>query len=79
MYHQNGSLLRKYTYLSNDSSCSVSFDDGVDIVLLETSTSDDDKENVEYMHESSDNIIISSQCDPNRVSSFTFETQVCNT
>lgn len=77
--HQNGSLLRKCTYLSNDSICSVSFEDGVDITLLESSTSDDDKESLEYMHESSDSVYSSSsQCDANKVPSFTFETQVCN-
>ncbi|KAL5541456.1 hypothetical protein UlMin_009166 [Ulmus minor] len=75
---ENGSLLRKYTYLSNGSSYSVSFEDGVDIVLLDSSSSDDDKKSQEFTHELSDNVTLSSlsQSDPNRLPSFTFETQV---
>ncbi|PRQ39555.1 putative vacuolar protein sorting-associated protein [Rosa chinensis] len=75
---ENGSLLRKYTYLSNDSSYSVSFEDGVDITLLESSASDDDKKSLEYFHESLDssNISSNSESDPNKIPSFSFETQV---
>lgn len=76
---ENGSLLRKYTYLSNDSSYSVSFEDGVDITLLESSSSDDDnKKSSEHTRESSDaaNISSLSQYNLDPVPSFTFETQV---
>ncbi|KAF3970469.1 hypothetical protein CMV_005848 [Castanea mollissima] len=75
---ENGDLLRKYTYLSNDSSYSVSSEDGVDVMLLDKSSSDVDKKSIYYLHESSDtsNISSHSQNDPNRIQSFTFETQV---
>lgn len=76
MYIQNGSLLRKYTYLNNDSSYSVSFEDGVDIELLETSSGDDDKKSLEYLHESPDSSNVSDfDSDPNKIPSFSFETQ----
>lgn len=76
--YQNGSLLQKYTYLSNDSSYSVSFEDGVDIVLLDSSSSGDAVKSVENRDESSDatKVWSSSESDPNRLPSFTFETQV---
>ncbi|XP_059444630.1 uncharacterized protein LOC132176414 [Corylus avellana] len=75
---ENGSLLRKYAYLSNDSSYSVSLEDGVDVTLLDKSSSNDDKKSIHYMHESSDtsNICLNSQNDLKRMQSFTFETQV---
>ncbi|PON64877.1 Phosphatidylinositol-4, 5-bisphosphate phosphodiesterase gamma [Parasponia andersonii] len=75
---ENGSLLRKYTYLGNDSSYSVSFEDGVDIMLLDSSSSDSNKKQMEYMHELSDTTNFSplSQCNSNRIPSFTFETLV---
>ena len=77
--HQNGSILRKYTYLSNDSSYSVSFEDGVDILLLD-SPSDVEKESLNQMHETSESRSFSSlsQCSPDQIPSFTFETQVRN-
>lgn len=80
MIRQNGSLLRKYAYLSNDSSYSVSLEDGVDVTLLDKSSSNDDKKSIHYMHESSDtsNICLNSQNDIKRMQSFTFETQVSN-
>lgn len=76
--HQNGSLLRKYAYLSNDSSYTVSSEDGVDIELLDRSPSDDDTESIHCLLESSDtsNILLYSQNETNRLQSFTFETQV---
>ncbi|XP_062178337.1 uncharacterized protein LOC133883124 isoform X2 [Alnus glutinosa] len=75
---ENGSLLRKYAYLSNDSSYSVSLEDGVDVTLLDKSSSNDEKKSIHYMHESSDtsNISSNSQNDIKRMQSFTFETQV---
>ncbi|KAH8501006.1 hypothetical protein H0E87_016007 [Populus deltoides] len=74
---ENGSLLRKYAYLSNDSSYSISIEDGVDISLLDNSSSDDDKKILDYMHEQSDVLNSSdSENDSNRLQSFTFESQV---
>lgn len=72
--------MRKYVYLSNDSSYSVSLEDGVDVTLLDKSSSNDDKKSIHYMHESSDTSYISSnsQNDIKRMQSFTFETQVSN-
>ncbi|OMO58553.1 hypothetical protein COLO4_34529 [Corchorus olitorius] len=75
---ENGSLLRKYTYLSTDSSYSVSQEDGVDISLMDKSSSDDEKKIVENL----DKLINSPktdsylQDDPKVVQSFTFEAQV---
>lgn len=75
--HQNGSLLRKYAYLSNDSSYSISIEDGVDISLLDNSSSDDDKKILDYMNEQSDVLNSSySENDSNRPQSFTFESHV---
>ncbi|XWS14258.1 hypothetical protein CRYUN_Cryun36dG0107400 [Craigia yunnanensis] len=74
---ENGSLLRKYTYLSNDSSYSVLPEDDVDILLMDNLSSDDDKKTVENMELI--NIPKTSsylQDDPNVVQSFTFEAQV---
>jgi vacuolar protein sorting-associated protein 13A/C len=69
--------LRKYAYLSNDSSYSISIEDGVDISLLDNSSSDDDKKILDYMHEQSDVLNSSdSENDSNRLQSFTFESQV---
>ncbi|KAJ7955294.1 calcium-dependent lipid-binding family protein [Quillaja saponaria] len=73
---ENGSLLRNYTYLNNDSSYSVSIEDGVDIVLLDNSTRDG-KKSLDYMHESEDtSSSLYSESDSNGMRSFTFETQV---
>ncbi|KAK1307202.1 hypothetical protein QJS10_CPA10g01570 [Acorus calamus] len=41
---ENAALLRKYTYLSNDSSYSASVEDGVEILFLDSSTSNIDEE-----------------------------------
>uniref|UniRef100_A0A7N0UXF0 PH domain-containing protein n=1 Tax=Kalanchoe fedtschenkoi TaxID=63787 RepID=A0A7N0UXF0_KALFE len=71
---ENGSLLRKHAYLSNGSSYSVSLEDGVDILLLD-SPSADDKTNIEYMDESSETSITSPNL-PSKVQSFTFEAQI---
>ncbi|XP_031738035.1 uncharacterized protein LOC101213129 isoform X1 [Cucumis sativus] len=74
---ENGSLLRKYTYLGNDSSYSVSKEDGVDIIL-DTLSSDEEKKNTASIHETSDtsNISSSLESDQSTLRSFTFETQV---
>ncbi|KAJ6768459.1 hypothetical protein OIU74_022180, partial [Salix koriyanagi] len=74
---ENGSLLRKYAYLSNDSSYSVSIEDGVDISLLDNSSSDDNKKILDYMNEQSDVLNSSySENDSNRPQSFTFESHI---
>ncbi|CAK7326271.1 unnamed protein product [Dovyalis caffra] len=74
---ENGSLLRKYAYLSNDSSYSISVEDGVDISLLDNLPSDDDKRILDYMHEQSEVLNSSySDNDSNMMQSFTFEAQV---
>ncbi|KAK4265962.1 hypothetical protein QN277_026944 [Acacia crassicarpa] len=72
---ENGSLLGKYTYLSNDSSYSVSVDDGVNIVFLDNSLSGDNS--IDQNLQSAESLSsIYSQSDSNEIQSFTFETQV---
>lgn len=63
-------------YLSSDSSYSVSLEDGVDIILPDTS-SDDDK-NLDNIYESSNtpNASSISPSDSSLIPSFTFEAQV---
>ncbi|XP_022721975.1 uncharacterized protein LOC111279261 isoform X3 [Durio zibethinus] len=73
---ENGSLLRKYTYLSNDSSYSVSPEDDVDILLMDNLSSDDDKKIVENMELINTPKTTSYLQDPNLMQSFTFEAQV---
>lgn len=75
---ENGSLLRKYTYLSNDSSYSISLEDGVDISLLDNSFSDSEKNIHGNTDESSDtsSVFSSSKSDSNMTRSLTFEAQV---
>ncbi|KAG2726780.1 hypothetical protein I3760_01G128300 [Carya illinoinensis] len=75
---ENGSLLRKYAYLCNNSSYSVSLEDGVEVTFLDKSSSVDDKKSVHHMHEFSDTTNVSSysQNNTNAMQSFTFETQV---
>ena len=76
--HQNGSLLRRYTYLSNDSSYSVLPEDGVDILLLDESLSAKDEQSPDYMDETSDtsDTFAYTQSDSSKMQSFTFEAQV---
>lgn len=76
--YQNGSLLRRYTYLSNDSSYSVSPEDGVDILLLDESSYANDETNLNYMDETSDASDTSgyTHSDSSKMQSFTFEAQV---
>ncbi|KAL2906379.1 putative vacuolar protein sorting-associated protein 13F [Bienertia sinuspersici] len=72
---QNGSLLSKYTYLSNDSSYSASPEDGVDISFQDNDLSA--KNNLDSMDESS--CASDSTCQDGvlkSVQSFTFEAQV---
>ncbi|XP_074383059.1 uncharacterized protein LOC141724723 isoform X2 [Apium graveolens] len=75
---ENGFLLKKYTYLSNDSSYSVSNEDGVQISFRENSLSGDIKRSTDNMEEllftsdTSDNI----ENDSSTIQSFSFEAQV---
>ncbi|GAB2216278.1 hypothetical protein Droror1_Dr00024048 [Drosera rotundifolia] len=73
---ENGSLLTKYTYLSNDSSYSASPEDGVDIVFFQMLHSDDQVENQEFIRDSLSMANSSSEADPSKMQSFTFEAQV---
>ncbi|KAK6930330.1 Vacuolar protein sorting-associated protein 13, DH-like domain [Dillenia turbinata] len=75
---ENGSLLRKYTYLSNNSSCSVSSEDGVEILSLDNFSNHADKENLDYMVEATEVIDDSAEADDDlkALRSFTFEAQV---
>lgn len=70
--------MRKYTYMGNDSSYSVAKEDDVDIIFLDTLSSDVEKENTAAIHETSDasNISSSLESDQSTLRSFTFETQV---
>lgn len=78
LIYQNGSLLRRYTYLGNDSSYSVLPEDGVDIFLLDESLYAEDEKTPDYMDETSDtsNTYAYSQSDSSKMESFTFEAQV---
>ncbi|KAH7682946.1 Vacuolar protein sorting-associated protein 13 [Dioscorea alata] len=76
---KNGALLRKYTYLSNNSSYSVSTEDGVEVSLSDTCASDNCKGGIIHLQgfgkkqRSSETV---SHSPPSEVSSFTFEAQV---
>ncbi|ONK67151.1 uncharacterized protein A4U43_C06F16540 [Asparagus officinalis] len=76
---ENGALLRKCTYLSNDSSYSISVDDGVDISLFDDIACGSDKEGLEQyrgcsMQETDSNMAFSGSA--NQSSNLTFEAQV---
>ncbi|XP_059643008.1 uncharacterized protein LOC132284858 [Cornus florida] len=74
---ENGSHLRKYTYLSNDSSYSVSLEDNVEVLLLENSSSDSDKKSPDHMEELSCRSNTSAYPnDSTEIQSFTIEAQV---
>lgn len=72
--------MRKYTYLSNDSSYSASPEDGVEIKFLDNNLSDEIND-LHYADESA-NLLDSSTCrdgGSKSVQNFTFEAQVrCN-
>lgn len=71
---QNGTLLSKCIYLSNNSSCLFSPDDGVDISMLENTSSN--PENVlSSAHKASD-VSDTCQYDLKSGQSLTFEAQV---
>ncbi|XP_019418850.1 PREDICTED: uncharacterized protein LOC109329610 isoform X2 [Lupinus angustifolius] len=69
---ENGSLLRKYTYLSYDSSYSISIEDGVDIVLHDKFPSADEES---LMNQTSCTSVYS-ESEASGTESFSFETQV---
>jgi vacuolar protein sorting-associated protein 13A/C len=76
---ENGSLLRKYAYLSNDSSYSVSREDGVEILLQEINTSPNtDEKIVDDMEELSSALDATdpAQNDSGKLQAFSFEAQV---
>lgn len=75
---ENGFLLRRYTYMSYNSSYSVSLEDGVDILFPDNFCSDDDRKHLGYMNEASDASYPSDsvQSDLSKMQSFTFEAQV---
>lgn len=75
---QNGTLLRKRTYLNNESSYSVASEDGVEILDLEKSAVDDEKKNHDIRNKSlnSSDVDLTAQNDPQSTQSFTFEGQV---
>ncbi|XP_028051145.1 uncharacterized protein LOC114255802 isoform X2 [Camellia sinensis] len=74
---ENGSLLRKYTYLNNDSSYSVLLEDGVEILLLDNFSSNSDEKNPDCMEELSCSSNTSTyDNDSFKMQSFTFEAQV---
>lgn len=74
---QNGLLLMRYTYLSNDSSYSVSQEDGVEILLVESdiNSSENSPKNMDeffYTSDASDAV----QSGASEVQSYSFEAQV---
>jgi len=72
--HQNGSLLRKYAYLSNDSSYSISSEDGVDMADPGNFPSNDEK-SLDNVNQISGTSTDAQSCS-NGTQSFSFETQV---
>ncbi|CAI0626123.1 unnamed protein product [Linum tenue] len=72
---ENGFLLSKYTHLSNDSSYSISIEDGVDISLLENPSPEERL--LDYMHErSGKSNTFNSQINSDVLPSVSFEAQV---
>nr|GLL48492.1 uncharacterized protein LOC109169879 [Ipomoea trifida] len=74
---ENGLLLMRYTYLSNDSSYSVSQEDGVEILLVESdiNSSENSPKNMDeffYTSDASDAV----QSGASEVQSYSFEAQV---
>ncbi|XP_042475866.1 uncharacterized protein LOC122057714 isoform X2 [Macadamia integrifolia] len=76
---ENAALLRKYAYLSNGSSYSVSVEDGVDLLFLNNFSSDSEKNSMDHLHglmDSSSASIALNDCDLSQMQSITFEAQV---
>ncbi|KAA8527969.1 hypothetical protein F0562_035162 [Nyssa sinensis] len=74
---ENGSLLRKYTYLSTDSSYSVSPEDDVEILFLDNYSPDGDKKSPNYLEDLSCSSNTSAYTsDSSEMQTLTFEAQV---
>ncbi|CAL9040995.1 unnamed protein product [Musa banksii] len=74
---ENGALLRKCTYLNNGSSYSVSADDGVEISLLDSLTSDIAKlGSAETQGQQTNDPIADISATSSQILSFTFEAQI---
>ncbi|XP_043709636.1 uncharacterized protein LOC122658659 isoform X2 [Telopea speciosissima] len=76
---ENAALLRKYVYLSNDSSYSVSVEDGVDLLFLESFSSDSERKSIDHFHgsiESPSAPVAHNNSDLSQIQNFTFEAQV---
>ncbi|KAL3831089.1 hypothetical protein ACJIZ3_019891 [Penstemon smallii] len=75
---ENGLLLRKYTYLSNDSCYSVSQEDGVDISFVDNNSRNRNSKNTDPLEELSDAVDASGtvHCQSSKMPSFSFEAQV---
>ncbi|KAK6160946.1 hypothetical protein DH2020_004327 [Rehmannia glutinosa] len=74
----NGLLLRKCTYLSNDSSYSVSPEDGVEISFLDDNSLNRNSKDSDYLEELSPTPHASDtvHCESSKIPSFSFEAQV---
>ncbi|KAL3639166.1 hypothetical protein CASFOL_017073 [Castilleja foliolosa] len=74
---ENGLLLRKYIYLSNDSSYSVSMEDGVEISFLDDNFTNRNHKDSDYFEEVSQTSHASDtvQCEPSKITRFSFEVQ----
>ncbi|KAJ4956285.1 hypothetical protein NE237_013068 [Protea cynaroides] len=76
---ENAALLRKYAYLSNDSSYSVSMEDGVDLLFIDSFSSDSENKSMDHLlglMESSSAPIAHGSSDISQMQSITFEAQV---
>ncbi|KAL6576075.1 hypothetical protein OROHE_000546 [Orobanche hederae] len=75
---ENGLLLRKYTYLSNESSYSVSPEDDVEISFLDDNSAKRNHKDSDYLHEVSQSSHTSDtvHCETSKIPSFSFEAQV---
>ncbi|XP_012842600.1 PREDICTED: uncharacterized protein LOC105962815 isoform X1 [Erythranthe guttata] len=75
---ENGLLLRKYTYLSNDSSYSLSQEDGVEVSFLDDSSLNKNHKDSDQLEESShiSHASGTAQYESSKMPSFSFEAQV---
>ncbi|KAK9670363.1 hypothetical protein RND81_13G196500 [Saponaria officinalis] len=73
---KNGNLLRKYTYLSNESSYSASSEDGVEIMFLDNYSSDEKDLEGKMGSTNKSNSSASPVDGSQKTESFTFEAQV---
>lgn len=68
--------MKKYAYLSSDSSYTISAEDGVEVLLPDNSSAGEEKKTVNFLLESSNFDASNSQNDSNSSQSFTVEAQV---